>query len=143
MPVRKSEAEWKGNLKEGNGTMRSANGTFEGAYSAGSRFENLQGANPEELIGAAHAGCFSMAFANELDSAGYTPRSIRTEAQVTLDKTEEGYTITKIDLKTQVEADDIDQETFQKIAEKAKNGCPVSRALAGVDIGLNAELADS
>lgn len=140
MPIRKSNAEWKGNLKEGTGRMSLGSGSFVGSYSFGSRFQDSQGTNPEELIGAAHAGCFSMALSNELDKKGYTPKSVNTEARVELEKTEAGFTITTITLDTRVEVAGVDDETFQKTTEEAKSGCPVSRALAGVEIKLQAEL---
>ncbi|MBN2105151.1 OsmC family protein [bacterium] len=140
MPVRKSSAEWQGNLKEGKGQMKLGSGYFEGAYSFGSRFEKVQGTNPEELIGAAHAGCFSMALAHELDQQGYKPLSIKTEAEVQLDKTEEGFSISTITLNTRAEVPDVNSDTFNKIAEQAKSACPVSRALAGVEIRLKTDL---
>ncbi len=140
MPIRKSSAEWKGNLKDGKGRMSLGSGSFVGAYSFGSRFQESQGTNPEELIGAAHAGCFSMALANDLDKNGYAPKTIRTEAEVELEKTEEGFTITTITLNTQAAVEGVKVENFKKIAKGAKDGCPVSRALGGVEIKLRAEL---
>jgi len=140
MPIRKSNAEWQGNLREGKGRMSLGSGSFVGAYSFGSRFQDSQGTNPEELIGAAHAGCFSMALSNELDKKGYTPKSVNTEASVELEKTEAGFTITTITLDTRAGVQGLENVTFQKIAEEAKTGCPVSRALAGVKIKLQAKL---
>lgn len=140
MPVRQSEAEWKGNLREGKGTMKFGSGAFEGSYSFLSRFEEGPGTNPEELIGAAHAGCFSMAFAGNLAKAGYEPKSIRTTARVTVEKVGGGFSITKSDLTTEAEVPGIDNDNFQQQAEAAKAGCPVSRALAGVEITLDAKL---
>lgn len=139
MPVRKAQAEWSGNLREGSGRM--AFGSFEGAYTFASRFEEGEGTNPEELIAAAHAGCFSMALANQLAQAGYTPRRVQTEARVHLEMTNDGPRITKIELDTEVEAPGLDEQTFQKYAEAAKEGCPVSKALAAVPaIELQARL---
>ena len=140
MPTRKSQAEWQGNLKGGKGRMSLGSGSFVGSYSFGSRFEEAQGTNPEELIGAAHAGCFSMAFAHELDQKGYTPQKVSTEARVELEKKVDGFAITTITLDTQAEVAGVDEKTFQHIAEEAKKGCPVSKALAGVEIKLQAEL---
>jgi osmotically inducible protein OsmC len=140
MPVRKANAVWKGTLKEGNGTMRVGSGLFEGSYSAGTRFEQEPGTNPEELIGAAHAGCFSMAFSLELGNAGYTPESIETQASVNLEKKGDGFAITWIELSTEAKVPGIDEATFTKIAEGAKSGCPVSQALAGPEIRLKAKL---
>ncbi|MDZ7705124.1 MAG: OsmC family protein [Trueperaceae bacterium] len=140
MPTRSSSAVWEGNLREGKGTMKLGSGAFEGSYSFPSRFESGQGTNPEELIGAAHAGCFSMAFANELSSAGHTPDSIMTEAKVTLDQVEGGFAITGIALSCEAKVPGIDEATFQDIAEAAKNGCPVSKALTGTEITLDAKL---
>ncbi|MEJ2629063.1 MAG: OsmC family protein [bacterium] len=140
MPIRKSKAEWQGNLKQGKGSMSLGSGSFTGSYSFGSRFEETQGTNPEELIGAAHAGCFSMAFAHELDQKGYTPKKVSTEARVELEKKNEGFAIITITLITRAEVSGVDEEIFQKIAQEAKKGCPVSKALAGVEIKLQAEL---
>lgn len=140
MPVRKASAVWEGNLVKGNGRVKTETGTLDGQYSFSSRFEEGKGTNPEELIGAAHAGCFSMAFSNELDKAGFTPRSVSTEDKVYIEKVGAGFTITKIEMTTDADVPGIDNETFQKIAEDAKNNCPVSRALKGVDMILNARL---
>ena len=140
MPVRKSSAEWKGGLKKGSGSMSLESGTFSGPFSFTTRFENEPGTNPEELIGAAHAGCFSMAFSNELDKQGFTPKSVQTIASVTLEKKEDGFAITSITLDTKAHVPGIDEKTFQQTAEAAKNGCPVSKALAAVDIKLKAAL---
>lgn len=138
MPIKKAEAVWKGDLKSGNGTMKLESGSYEGKFSFATRFEDKSGSNPEELIGAAHAGCFSMAFSNELDKAGFTPNSVETHAEVTLDASKGG--ITTIKLTTKGDVPDIENEKFQEIAEAAKKGCPVSKALAGVDIELDATL---
>lgn len=140
MPTKKAEAVWKGDLKSGKGTMKLESGSYEGSYSFATRFEDKAGSNPEELIGAAHAGCFSMAFSNELDKAGFTPNSVETHAEVTLDGG--AGAITTIKLTTKGEVPNIDEDKFQKIAEAAKNGCPVSKALSGVDIQLDATLVN-
>ena len=141
MAVSNASAEWNGTLKEGSGKMRLGTGAFEGAYSFVSRFENGKGTNPEELIGAAHAGCFSMALAAALGRAGITPTSIRTNAKVHLGTSDAGPTITRIDLDVEGHVPGIDAATFQQHAEGAKKGCVVSRALGGVEnITLNARL---
>lgn len=141
MPTRKASAQWKGPLKEGKGVMRLGSGAFEGAYSAGSRFGEEQGTNPEELIGAAHAGCFSMALSLALGQDGYRPERIDTGARVTLSRQGEGFAITTIDLSCEAKVAEIDEDTFRQKAKAAKNDCPVSKALAGVDIRLDARLA--
>ncbi len=140
MPTRNAEAEWNGSILEGNGTMKLGSGAFEGAYSFKSRMEDGTGTNPEELIGAAHAGCFSMAFAAALGKAGFEPKGIHTKAAVKFDKVENGFSITKIDLTTEAEISDIDENKFQEIARGAKENCPVSKALAGTEITLTASL---
>lgn len=141
MLTRKSESVWKGDLVHGNGTMKLGSGAFEGPYSFLSRFKDGSGTNPEELIGAAHSGCFSMAFSNMLAEAGYTPTRVATEAFVRMDKVGGGFKIVRIDLVCSASIDDIEEATFQEIAEKAKTGCPVSQALAAVPITLKATLA--
>lgn len=139
MAIRKASALWKGNLPDGSGVMRT--GWGEGAYSFKSRFEEGEGTNPEELIGAAHAGCFSMAFANKLATAGFTPNSVETTANVHLEKTDAGMTVTRIDLVTEADVPGIDEGEFNKIAEDAKATCPISRLLSpGAEITLNATL---
>ncbi len=140
MPVRTSEAEWKGNLLQGQGTMKLGSGAFEGKYSFPSRFESGQGTNPEELIGAAHAGCFSMALSFILGNAGFNPTRVHTTARVHLEKVGEGFSITKIELETEAQIPGIDDQTFQGHAEAAKKGCPVSKALTGTEITLKAKL---
>lgn len=140
MPVRRATATWQGTLKRGSGAMRFGDGAFEGAYSAGSRFEEAAGTNPEALIGAAHAGCFSMAFAGVLEEAGHPPERIDSEARVHLNRAGKGFRIERIELHTRARVPGIDAETFAREAERAKNGCPVSQALAGVAIELRAEL---
>ena len=140
MPTRKANAVWKGTLKEGQGTMKLSSGAFEGSYSFKSRFEEGNGTNPEELIGAAHAGCYSMALSAGLAGDGYTPESVETNAEVKLEKDDGGFSIKEIQLNTEAKIPGIDEDTFNKHAEDAKKGCPVSKALAGVEIKLNAKL---
>lgn len=143
MPVRNASAEWLGEFSSGKGMFSFGHGdtAYSGPYSAASRFEDGQGTNPEELIGAAHAGCFSMALAAGLGRAGYAPKSIRTSAQVHIDKGESGWTITLIGLETTAEVPGLGSAEFERLAEEAKRGCPVSRALAGVTIELKSQLA--
>ncbi len=140
MAVRAAEAEWRGNLPKGNGTVETETGAVKGTYSFASRFEEGAGTNPEELIAAAHAGCFSMAFANILAKAGFEAESIRTEAKVHLAKGPSGFGISKIDLQCVGEVSGVDDATFQKHAQEAKVGCPVSKALAATPIHLDATL---
>ena len=140
MPKRTAQARWEGNLKAGEGRVKLGSGAFEGPYSFGSRFENGTGTNPEELIGAAHAGCFSMALSMLLGTAGYDPVQIQTDAEVKLQQTDNGPEISTIVLTTEATVPNIADDEFQKQAEAAKANCPVSRALAGVAIQLNARL---
>jgi lipoyl-dependent peroxiredoxin len=141
MTIRESEARWQGSLKEGAGCLRLGSGVFEGAYSFPSRFENGPGTNPEELIAAAHAGCFSMALAAILVEAGFMPTLIHTVAKAHLGLTEAGPTLTQVDIETEGEVPGIDSASFQQHAEVAKRRCLVSRALAGVPaITLKARL---
>lgn len=142
MPTRTAEAEWKGNLAEGAGTLKVGSGAFAGPYTFKSRFEEGQSAtNPEELIGAAHAGCFTMALTAALSRAGIVPAGIHTKAQVKLEKVGEAFSITQIDLNTEAEIPGIDNATFQQYANDAKKNCPVSKALAGTQINLTAKLS--
>ena len=140
MPVRSSSARWQGPLKNGQGTMKLGSGAYEGPYSFPSRFENSQGTNPEELIAAAHAGCFSMAFSMFLGNAGYTPTRIDTTAKVHLEPAGGGFAITRIELETEAEVPGIDPAAFEEQAKAAKENCPVSKALAGTQISLVAKL---
>jgi len=141
MPLRKASAQWKGDLKSGKGSLNTETKLLNNTpYDFGSRFETGSTTNPEELIGAAHAGCFSMAFANSLSKEGFKVNSISTNANVHLEKLEGGFTITKIELETVGDVEGIDDEKFQKFAEQSKAGCPVSRALTGPMIVLNAKL---
>lgn len=141
MPVRNAEATWNGSLKDGSGDVKTGSGAISGKYSFGSRFENGAGTNPEELIGAAHAGCYSMALAAGLGKAGFNPQRVHTTAQVTIDKVGDGFKITKIRLKSEAKVPSIDPKQFQEIAEKTKTGCPVSQALSATPIELEAKLA--
>jgi osmotically inducible protein OsmC len=140
MTTRTSEATWEGNLKEGHGTMKVGQGAYEGAYSFASRFGEGAGTNPEELIAAAHAGCFSMALAHGLSEAGHVPRRVHTTARVHLQKGADGFEIPKIELQTEAEVPGVDEATFRDHAEKAKANCPVSKLLKGAEITLNATL---
>ena len=140
MATRTAKAVWNGGLKDGKGTMRLGSGAYEGKYSFGSRFEEDPGTNPEELIAAAHAGCFSMALSGALGKAGFTAKSIRTEARVHLAVGPAGASIPRIELLCEAEVPGIDAAAFAEQAEGAKKGCPVSKALAGVEISLEAKL---
>jgi len=140
MPVRKAEAQWNGTLLEGNGHMKMATGSYDGPFTFKSRMEDGTGTNPEELIAAAHAGCFSMAFSAGLGKAGFSPKRVHTTASVHFDKVEAGFAITSIDLETEAEIPGIDETKFQEMAQGAKAGCPVSKALAGTTINLKATL---
>lgn len=138
MAIRSSTAEWKGTLKDGSGTMKVGRSGYEGPFTFASRFESGPGTNPEELIGAAHAGCFSMFLAALLTKAGFKPTRIGTTATVHLG---DGPTITLIELDTQAEVPNLTESDLQKHAEDAKRGCPVSKALAGPEIRMQARLA--
>lgn len=141
MTTNTAHAEWQGDLPKGNGTVSLGNGAFKGQYSFHSRFENGTGTNPEELIAAAHAACFSMAFSHQLATAGFTPTSVKTDASVKLDKVEGGFAITTITLTCDAVVPGIADAQFHELAEKAKTGCPVSKALAAVPtITLRAQL---
>jgi osmotically inducible protein OsmC len=143
MSVREAHAYWEGDLRNGKGTMRLGSGAFEGQYSFNSRFEEGTGTNPEELIGAAHAGCFTMAFSNMLAEAGHIPTRVETKAQVHLEEVDGKPTISRIHLTTDGDVSGITNVSFQEIAANAKAGCPVSRALASVQITLEARLRAS
>jgi osmotically inducible protein OsmC len=140
MSVRKAQARWEGDLRSGKGIMRLGSGAFDGQFSFKSRFEEGVGTNPEELIGAAHAGCFSMAFSNMLAEAGHVPTRVETKAQVHLERVDGKPTISRIELDTEGVVPGISSAKFVEIADQAKAGCPVSRALGGVDIRLTARL---
>lgn len=140
MPVRSADARWEGSLQTGKGSMRLAGGAYEGPYSFSSRFEEGTGTNPEELIAAAHAGCFSMAFAAGLGRAGHEPVSVQTTAKVHLEKGDQGFRIGRIDLVTEAEVPGIEEAEFQELADTAKRTCPVSTVLAAAEITLEAKL---
>jgi osmotically inducible protein OsmC len=140
MPTRKAHACWEGSLKEGKGRVDFGNGLFEGVYSFASRFEDGKGTNPEELLGAAHAGCFAMALSLVLGKAGFTPDYIDATAQVTVSPQDGGFGITKNHLACEAKVPGIDDATFRQHAAAAKAGCPVSQALAGIEITLEARL---
>lgn len=135
-----ARAEWRGLLKDGLGTVALESGSFQGNYSFDSRFASGEGTTPEELIAAAHAACFSMAFSKTLQDGGAVPELVQTSARVSLEKQGEGFAVTRIHLDTQVQAAGIDDEKFQSLAEKAKRGCPISKLLASADISLSATL---
>jgi lipoyl-dependent peroxiredoxin len=139
MTARTSTAEWLGPVPGGSGTMALGSGAYQGAYSFESRFESGTGTNPEELIAAAHAGCFSMSLSHVLGEAGYSARSVQTSATVRLEAKDGGFAITRVDLSTHAEVPGIDSERFQELVNVAKAGCIVSKALA-VEITLDAEL---
>jgi len=141
MPTRKAHARWEGTIKDGKGTVDFGNGAFKGPYSFGSRFADGAGTNPEELLGAAHAGCFAMALSLILGEAGFTPDYIDATAHVTIDRQDGGFKITKSHLVCKAAGQNLDQATFAQHAETAKANCPVSQALAGTAITLEATLA--
>ena len=141
MAVRSARAEWKGNLAEGTGTVRTGSGALDGAYSFTSRFEEGAGTNPEELIGAAHAACFAMALSAALEKAGHPPTRVSATSRIEFDTGGDAPTIRTSTLDVEAEVPGIDESSFQEHAEGAKKGCPVSRALGGVEIRLNARLA--
>ena len=140
MPTRTSSALWEGNLRDGSGTMKLGSGAFEGPYSFSSRMEDGPGTNPEELIGAAHAGCFSMALSVVLGDEGHVPDSISTDAKVSFEQQGEGWAITGIELTTVGTVPGMDEDAFRQAAETAKEACPVSVALRATPITLNASL---
>ena len=140
--VRKASAVWNGSLKEGKGTISTESKALSNAqYSFSTRFENGIGTNPEELVAASHAGCFSMALSAQLGNAGITPESIETTAAVTLEKTDAGFTVTKIHLDVTAKIPGVDAAAFQKAANDAKTGCPISRLLKAAEITMSAKLA--
>ncbi|MDQ2924449.1 MAG: OsmC family protein [Acidobacteriota bacterium] len=138
---RSASAVWHGGLKDGKGTIGTQSGVLKDAqYSYGTRFENGVGTNPEELIAAAHAGCFAMALSGQLTGAGHVPESIETTAVVTMEKTEDGPTVTKIHLTTRAHVPNIEKQKFDELAKTAKEGCPISRLLKAAEITLDAQL---
>jgi lipoyl-dependent peroxiredoxin len=143
MVIRRSEAEWQGNLEAGTGTIKLGSGAYHGPYTFKSRLETGPGTNPEELIGAAHAGCFTMALSAVLSQAGHAPRRLHTTAKVRLDSVTGGFEISQIELTTEGDVPGIKAEEFLQFAEGAKKGCPVSKALAGTHIELKASLVSA
>ena len=140
MSLRKSEATWKGKLKDGIGNINLGSGGVDYNYSFGSRFEDGEGTNPEELIAAAHAGCFSMAFAHALEEAGHEAEYVHTVASVELAEAEGGFSIPNVKLQTEGRVPEIGVDDFQRIAEDARENCPVSKLLKGAEISLEAKL---
>jgi len=142
MPTRTANAQWRGDLKKGKGEMELGSGAWKGPFSFQTRFGEERGANPEELIGAAEAGCFSMALAHNIDQAGHKPNSVHTTAKVTIEKdpSDDGFKISSIALTTEVDVPKISKAEFEKVAEKTRTGCPVSKALKGTTITLEAKL---
>jgi osmotically inducible protein OsmC len=141
MSIRKATSEWRGNLKDGSGTLGTASGVLSNTpYNFVSRFEEGSNTNPEELIGAAHAGCFSMALAHGLSEAGFTPNWVRTTASVHLNAVDGKPTVNLIELNCEADVPSISAEKFNEVAEGTKTGCPISRALASVPVQLNAKL---
>ena len=142
MTERTSAATWQGRVPDGGGCVSLGSGAFEGPYSFGSRFEEEAGTNPEELLGAAHASCFSMALSLLLTEAGYTPTRIETRAKVRIERSGNGFASTQIALATEGDVPGLDARTFSAHAEVARRSCPVSKALTGVDISLTASLVE-
>ena len=140
MPVRTAGAEWMGDLPTGNGTLETESGAVKGSYSFPSRFESGAGTNPEELVAAAHAGCFSMALSHALAQAGFTPTRVSTTAYVHLEKVSDGFGIPRIDLVCEAEVPGLDEAGFAEHAQGAKAGCPISKLLTGAEISLEATL---
>lgn len=142
--TRKADADWNGGIMDGKGTVKLGSGAFEGAYSFQSRFgEDTVATNPEELIAAAHAGCYTMALSGNLGRAGYAPKNIHTTAKVKIEKQGDGFVIPNIDLTTTAEVDGIGDEEFQRIAKETKKTCPVSQVLSGAEISLEASLKNA
>ena len=141
MPIRTADAEWHGTLREGRGVMRLSTQATSGEFTWNSRFSDGGGTNPEEMVGAAHAGCFSMALAGDLGNAGFKPELVRTSVNVHIEKLTSGWEITLIELTTGAKVPGVDNATFQKIAEGTMANCPVSKALKSVRISLSATLA--
>lgn len=143
MPYRKANAVWEGDLQTGQGKMSLGSGAYEGAYSFQTRMGEAPGTNPEELIGAALAGCFSMALSSGLTKAAQAPERIKTDAKVHFEKQDGGWAISSIDLLTEVEVSGLDEAAFKAIAEETKKACPVSKALTGTEIRLEAHMLSS
>ena len=143
MAVRKAEAVWEGNLPKGKGSMKLGSGAFEGQFSFASRFEEGTGTNPEELIGAAHAGCFSMFLSAVLSEAGFPPKRVETTATVHLEQVDGAPWIVKIELNCEANVPGVDEATFQEKVRVSKEGCPVSKALSAVEtISVEAKLVN-
>lgn len=140
MPTRKASATWEGGLQSGTGSFRGESGGIGGAYTAGSRFADAEGSNPEELLAAAHAACFSMALSAQLDKAGHPPERVHTDAACTVEKVGDGFQITTMRLTTHASVPGIEDAKFQELANAAKVGCPVSKALTGLTVELDATL---
>ena len=143
MPTRNGSARWESSLQDGKGTVSTESGAVDLPYSFSSRFEDGTGTNPEELIAAAHAGCYSMALSNELGKADHVPDWVETSATVHLEKDDEGFSIPRIDLVTRAKVPGVDANEFSEIAEATSKACPVSKALSGAKITLDATLEDS
>jgi osmotically inducible protein OsmC len=140
MPTRNATATWEGGLKGGKGSFKGESGGINGSYSFGSRFESGTGSNPEELLAAAEAACFSMALAGALEKAGTPPTKVETKAACTVEKQDAGFTITTMKLQTRATVPGVDNAAFQKMVQATKEGCPVSKALKGVKIDVDAQL---
>jgi lipoyl-dependent peroxiredoxin len=141
MPIRTANATWNGDLKTGKGIVSAESGLFKDAsYNFAQRFEDAKGTNPEELLGAAHAACFSMALSADLSGAGFKVKSVKTTDKVYVEKIGGGFSITKIEVSCDAEVEGVDEKKFQEIAEGTKKACPVSRALTGVEFILKATL---
>ena len=140
MSIRTGTGIWEGNLRNGKGNLKVGSGAYEGAYSFGSRFEEAPGTNPEELVAAAHAACYSMALSHGLDQAGHTATRVTTRAVVHLEKGDDGFSITRIELDVEAEVAGIGEAKFQELANKTKTDCPISKALAATSISLKAKL---
>ena len=140
MPTRDASAQWSGSLRDGSGSIKLPNADYEGSYSFSSRFEDGSGTNPEELLAAAHAACFSMALSNELSKAGHVPDSVATTAKVHLEQGDGGFSIPKIDLVCEASVPGIEKGEFDTIADGAKQNCPLSKVLAAAEITLDATL---
>ena len=141
--TRTAQASWQGELTEGGGRIGVGSGAYEGPFTLRARVDHVErSTNPEELIGAAHAGCFTMSLANLLSESGHPPADLRTSAKVRLEQLETGFAITNIALETVGRVPGVDAEAFSRLAQQAKDTCPVSRALAGTEITLEARLAD-
>jgi lipoyl-dependent peroxiredoxin len=140
--TRTAQAGWRGDLADGGGRIGVGSGAYEGPFTLRARVEDVErSTNPEELIGAAHAGCFTMSLANLLSEAGHPPADLRTSARVRLEQLDTGFAITRIELQTEGEVPGVDAEAFEKLAQQAKDTCPVSRALTGTEITLEVRLA--